>query len=91
VLDWTDHVWCEVYDINEQRWIHVDPCECLIDTPLVYEEGWKKDLSYVIATSKDEVQGKLQPLILTARSSMWLLRDALENRKDLTKNNCKID
>jgi len=50
-------VWCEVYDINENRWIHVDPCECLIDTPLVYEEGWKKDLSYVIATSKDEIQG----------------------------------
>lgn len=50
-------MWCEVYDINENRWIHVDPCECLIDTPLVYEEGWKKDLSYVIATSKDEIQG----------------------------------
>jgi len=29
VLDWTDHVWTEVY--IDQRWLHADSCEVSID------------------------------------------------------------
>ncbi|CAH2042086.1 unnamed protein product, partial [Iphiclides podalirius] len=56
VYDTTDHVWCEVYDHGTDRWLHVDPCECLLDAPLTYCCGWRKIISYVIAVSRDDVQ-----------------------------------
>lgn len=66
VLDSTDHVWCEIWvDDNAEeeqgsssarprgRYVHMDPCENAWDSPLVYEKGWGKKLSYIFGfTSK---------------------------------------
>merc|ERR1719427_634994 len=55
VLDWTDHVWTEVYSEHQGKFLHCDPCENTCNKPLLYEQGWGKKLSYVVALSKDEV------------------------------------
>ncbi|XP_054159818.1 peptide-N(4)-(N-acetyl-beta-glucosaminyl)asparagine amidase-like [Oppia nitens] len=56
VVDWTDHVWTEVYSNAQKRWLHCDPCEDICDSPLVYECGWKKTLTFCIAFAYNEVQ-----------------------------------
>ncbi|KAF8571871.1 hypothetical protein P879_01007 [Paragonimus westermani] len=53
VVDWTDHVWCEVWledklRPGKQRWVHCDPGG-EVDQPLLYECGWGKKLTYVFA------------------------------------------
>lgn len=55
ILDFTDHVWAECFVPLLNRWIHLDPCEGEYDKPLLYEEGWKKKLTYVIALANDGV------------------------------------
>lgn len=58
VVDWADHVWCEValsaegQDDGRLRWVHVDPCEASIDEPLLYE-GWGKNATFIFAIGKD--------------------------------------
>lgn len=47
ILDLTDHVWVEYYSTTEKRWIHLDPCEQAYDSPLMYEVGWGKKLTFV--------------------------------------------
>merc|ERR1719330_600033 len=51
--DWTDHVWTEIYSDSLQRWLHADSCEQALDSPLMYEGGWGKKLTYVLAYSRD--------------------------------------
>ena len=53
VTDWTDHVWVEVFLDSQQRWIHSDGGKC--DENFRYERWWGKNLTYIIAFSKDEV------------------------------------
>lgn len=55
VWDCTDHVWTEIYSPSQRRWLHCDSCENGFDNPLVYEMGWGKKLSYILAFSKDQV------------------------------------
>uniref|UniRef100_A0A0C9S6D2 Peptide-N(4)-(N-acetyl-beta-glucosaminyl)asparagine amidase n=1 Tax=Wollemia nobilis TaxID=56998 RepID=A0A0C9S6D2_9CONI len=55
VLDFTDHVWTECFSNHLGRWMHLDPCESVYDQPLLYENGWNKKLTYVIALAKDGV------------------------------------
>lgn len=55
VLDWTDHVWTEVFSEHLGKWLHCDSCENACDKPLLYEQGWGKKLTYVIGISKDEL------------------------------------
>ncbi|CEM02129.1 unnamed protein product [Vitrella brassicaformis CCMP3155] len=53
VNDYTDHVWVEVWDDAEKRWVHADCCENCLDRPLLYEKGWGKKLTYIIAVSEE--------------------------------------
>ncbi|KAJ3031331.1 UNVERIFIED_CONTAM: peptide-N4-(N-acetyl-beta- glucosaminyl)asparagine amidase [Siphonaria sp. JEL0065] len=57
VMDYTDHVWCEFFSEEWNRWVHVDPSEGggSLDQPLMYEQGWKKQLIYVFAIGEYEV------------------------------------
>jgi len=55
VLDWTDHVWTEIWSEEQNRWIHCDSCEAAFDEPRLYSEGWGKSLSFVVAFAVDSV------------------------------------
>ncbi|KAL7126332.1 hypothetical protein ABFS83_14G179100 [Erythranthe nasuta] len=55
ILDFTDHLWTECYSPYLKRWVHLDPCEGVFDNPLLYENGWGKKLTYVIALARDGV------------------------------------
>ena len=46
VQDFADHVWNEC--LVGDRWIHVDPCEGIVDRPLLYEKGWGKAVRRVV-------------------------------------------
>ena len=53
VLDFTDHVWVEVYSHRLDRWIMADSCEGKIDEPCMYEKGWGKKLNCIIGFTVD--------------------------------------
>ncbi len=49
ILDMSDHVWTEVWDDKQKRWVHIDPSEKRIDDPFMYERDWKKNLQAIYA------------------------------------------
>lgn len=46
-----DHVWNEYWSESQQRWIHIDSCENAWDTPLIYEQGWGRNMTFILAHS----------------------------------------
>lgn len=56
VDNFEDHVWNEYYSEHLKRWVHVDSCENAFDTPLVYEQGWGRDLTIILGYSIFGVQ-----------------------------------
>ena len=56
ILDMSDHVWTEVWNEKQKRWVHVDPSEKKIDDPEMYERDWKKDLKEVYAFENGNMQ-----------------------------------
>ena len=46
IVDWANHVWAEVW--MDDRWVHLDPCEASMDTPLLYQR-WGKKQTYIVA------------------------------------------
>lgn len=55
VVDFKDHVWNEVMLQEEGVWVHVDPCEGIVDKPLLYEEGWGKKVDLCVGVDLDTV------------------------------------
>lgn len=55
ILDFTDHVWTEIYSNRLGKWIMCDGCEGVIDEPAMYEKGWGKDLNCILAFTTNSV------------------------------------
>jgi peptide-N4-(N-acetyl-beta-glucosaminyl)asparagine amidase len=56
VDNFEDHVWNEYYSEHLKKWVHVDSCENAFDTPLVYEQGWGREMTVVLGHSIHGVQ-----------------------------------
>jgi len=56
ILDMSDHVWTEVWENKQKRWVHIDPSEKKIDDPKMYERDWKKNLKEVYALENGHVE-----------------------------------
>ena len=55
ILDFTDHVWTEVYSHRLGRWLMCDSCEGQIDASSMYEKGWGKELNCIMAFTTESV------------------------------------
>jgi len=95
VLDFTDHVWIEVKlpDKNGKlQWVHADPSEGVLDSPLMYEKGWGKKLTMIFAFtpwSVEHVTGTYtkdyQGTVLRRGVPEYILTKLLEEANDRLK------
>lgn len=46
----------QVFSEAQNRWLHIDPSDNVIDAPLMYQHGWKRKIDYIIAYSNEDVQ-----------------------------------
>ena len=60
VLDMSDHVWTEVWDDKQKRWVHIDPSEKRIDDPFMYERDWNKNLHEIYAFENGSLENVTQ-------------------------------
>jgi hypothetical protein len=67
VLDLSDHVWSEVWNDKQERWVHVDPSEKRIDDPEMYARDWKKNLKEVYALENENMENVTQNYKLRGR------------------------
>ncbi|KAJ1399996.1 hypothetical protein B484DRAFT_406144, partial [Ochromonadaceae sp. CCMP2298] len=54
VVDREDHVWTEI-QISDGAWVHIDPCEAVVDEPLLYQ-SWGKDQTFIFAYSGLDIE-----------------------------------
>lgn len=50
-----------------QRWIHIDPCENVIDEPSLYSSNWNKKMSLVVGFGNDYCIDLLEKYITSNR------------------------
>ncbi|TPX33762.1 hypothetical protein SmJEL517_g03456 [Synchytrium microbalum] len=105
VADYTDHVWVEWWNERQNRWMHADCCEGegAFDTPLMYEQGWGKKLSYAFAFGTYEAVDVIRRYtanmidVQTRRTDVpesWLaeaLRDMTNKKAQLLPESVRID
>lgn len=56
VDNFEDHVWNEYFSEDLNSWIHVDSCENAWNTPLLYEQGWGRVMTFILGHSIDGIQ-----------------------------------
>lgn len=100
VLDLTDHLWTEVWLESKKRYVHVDPCENIIDAPYVYETGWGKKLNWIFSFGKHDIMDvtkkytKNYAEVVERRlevSEEWLEKFILSRREMYRKGLSKIE
>jgi transglutaminase-like putative cysteine protease len=72
VLDMSDHVWTEVWNLKQKSWVHVDPSEKKIDDPKMYERDWKKNLKEVYALENGSVENVTETYKTRGNQSSFL-------------------
>lgn len=46
----------QVFSDAQNRWLHIDPSDNVVDAPLMYQHGWKRNVDYIIAVSYEDIQ-----------------------------------
>ena len=66
-----------------RRWVHADPCENRLDRPMMYEAGWKKKLSYVLAFGRDGCAD-----VITLSDASWANKPDMSNEHGWMQTMC---